>query len=189
MTTIRPVTPETTSSAPHPVSPPTSLTGKIRWVGITGIVLAVLLSVAEVLLVLSAENNGTATAAVGALFMTAPVVLARRWPILAVCIVAVATIANGLLWDDIVRCGAAVPALLYISFAVGSRSRLGSDDRPTGSWLRSLLGLGLALVAVVAQGIWDPALGADFYPFGIPLVLIAWGAGIGWATVEGRRRA
>ena len=117
--------------------------------------------------------------------MTAPVVLARRWPILAVCIVAVATIANGLLWDDIVRCGAAVPALLYIRFAVGSRSRLGSDGRPTGSWLRPLLGLGLALVAVVAQGIWDPALGADFYPFGIPLVLIAWGAGIGWATVEG----
>ena len=47
MTTIRPVTPETTSSAPQPVSPPKSLAGKIRWVGITGIVLAVLLSVAE----------------------------------------------------------------------------------------------------------------------------------------------
>lgn len=67
------------------------------------------------LLVMSPENNGTVVAAIGILFMTTPVVLARRWPIVAVGIVAVASIANGLLADDIVRCGATLPALLYIT--------------------------------------------------------------------------
>lgn len=186
MTTIRSATTVTTQQQ-H--SAPETFTDKARWIGITGIVVAVLLSVGGALLVLSPENNGSAVAVVGMLFMTVPVVLARRWPILAVSIVAVAAIVNGLLWDDIVRCGAALPALLYICFAIGSRSRLDSDDRPTGSWLLPLVGLAIACISVVAQGIWDPVLGSDFYPFGAGLVLLAWAAGIGWAALDGRRRS
>ncbi len=189
MTTIRSAATAGTSTGRQQRSAPPTLMGRARWIGVTVMVLAVLLSVGGVLLVLSPGNNGSVAAAVGVLFMTAPVVLARRRPILAVSIVAVAAIVNGLLWDDVVRCGAAFPALLYICFAIGSWSRLDSDDRPTRSWLRPLLGLAIAGVSVVAQGIWDPALGNDFYPFGVGLVLLAWAAGIGWAELDGRRRS
>lgn len=189
MTTVRSTKRITTSPASESPSAPKTLLGRVRWIGITGTVLAIALSVGAVLLVLSPENNGTTAAAIGVLFMTAPVVLARRWPILAVSIVAIAAIVNGLLADDVVRCGAALPALLYICFAVGSRSRLDSAGHPSSSWLRPLLGLAIAFVSVVAQGIWDPALQSDFYPFGVGLILVAWGAGIGWAALEVRRRA
>ena len=162
---------------------------QIRWIGITGLIVAALLSIAGVLLVLSPENNGTAAAAIGVVFMTAPVALARRWPILAVGIVAVAAIANGLLWDDIVRCGAALPALLYICFAIGSGASLGRAGQPGLSWFRALLGLAIAFVSVVAQGVWDPALQNDFYPFGVGLVLLSWGAGLGWAAFAARRHS
>jgi hypothetical protein len=188
MTTTRSTAAGSSSAVPQRVSSPDTLMGKIRGLGITGIIVAVLLSVAGVLLVLSPENNGTASAAVGVLFMTTPVLLARRWPILAVSIVAIAAIANGLLWDDIVRCGAAIPALLYISFAIGRRAPLGAEREQGSGWFRPLLGLAIAFVSVAAQGLWDPALQDDFYPYGVGLVLLAWGAGVGWSALDRRRR-
>jgi hypothetical protein len=189
MTTIRPTDTGASVAAPVEQFAQTSLLGRIRWFGITGIVVAVLLSIAGVLLVLSPENNGSTAAAIGVVFMTAPVALARRWPILAVSIVSFAAILNGLLADDIVRCGAALPALLYICFAIGSRGSVRVAGQQGFSWFRPLLGLAIAFVSVVAQGVWDPALGSDFYPFGIGLVLLAWGAGLGWAALDSRRRA
>jgi len=188
MTTIRPTDPGASVAAPVEHSRQTSLLGRIRWIGVTGVVVAVLLSIAGVLLVLSPENEGTAAAAFGVVFMTAPVALARRWPILAVSIASGAAIVNGLLADDIVRCGAALPALLYICFAIGARASVRFPGQQGFSWFRPILGLAVAFVSVVAQGVWDPALGSDFYPFGGGLVLLAWGAGLGWAALDGRRR-
>lgn len=168
----------TTVQESKDISSPTGLMNRLRYIGITGIIAAVVFSVAGWILVMEEGNNGSVAAAVGTLFMTAPVVLARRQPILAVSIVTLAAIVNGLLWDDIVRCGAALPALLYITFAVGSRSRLGGR-----SWGWPFLGLAIALVSVAAQRLWDPALDNSALIFLSALVLMVWGAGLGWAAI------
>jgi len=176
-----------TSQTSKGVSQHTGLLDRLRYIGITGIIAAVVFSYAGWVLVMEEGNNGSVAAFVGILFMTAPVLLARRQPILAVSIVAVAAIVNGLLWDDIIRCGAAIPALLYISFAVGSRSRVGGRG-----WGWPFLGLAIAMISVVAQRIWDPVLDNSSLVFAGALVLIAWGAGLGWAAIEpriGRRSA
>jgi len=173
----------TTSKASKDISTQPGLMNRLRYIGITGIVAAVVFSVAGWVLVMEEGNNGSVAAAIGILFMTAPVVLARRQPILAVSIVALAAIVNGLLWDDIIRCGAAIPALLYIAFAVGSRSRIGGR-----SWGWPFLGLAIALVSVAAQRLWDPVLDDSGLIFAGVLVLLAWGAGLGWAAIESRVR-
>jgi len=173
----------TTSPTSQNVSRESGPLDKLRYVGITGIIAAVLFSYAGWVLVMEDGNNGSVAAFIGILFMTAPVVLARRQPILAVSIVALAAIVNGLLWDDIIRCGAALPALLYISFAVGSRSRTGGRG-----WGWPFLGLAIAMVSVAAQRLWDPVLDNSGLAFAAVLVLIAWGAGLGWAAIEPRLR-
>ena len=173
----------TTSQASKDISTQPGLMNRLRYIGITGIVAVVVFSVAGWVLVMEEGNNGSVAAAIGILFMTAPVVLARRQPILAVSIVALAAIVNGLLWDDIIRCGAAIPALLYVTFEVGSRSRLGGR-----SWGWPFLGLAIALVSVAAQRLWDPVLDISGLIFAGVLVLIAWGAGLGWAAIESRVR-
>ena len=172
-----------TSQTSADVSQQTGLMYRLRYIGITGLIAAVVFSVAGWVLVMEEGNNGSVAAAVGILFMTAPVVLAHRQPILAAGIVALAAIVNGLLWDDIIRCGAAVPALLYIAFAVGSRSRVGGR-----SWGWPFLGLAIALVSVAAQRLWDPVLDNSSLAFAGVLVLLAWGAGLGWAAIEPRIR-
>jgi hypothetical protein len=172
-----------TSSAAQDISRPPGLVHRLRWVGITGIVVALVLSVAGWLLVLSDGNHGSVGAAFGILFMTAPVALARRRPIMAVSIVAAAAIVNGLISHDIVRCGAAFPALLYITFAVGSRSRRGGRG-----WAWPLSGLAIALVSVAAQRAWEPVLDNSFLALAVPLVLLVWGAGLGWAARSSRGR-
>ena len=177
-----------TQFAQQPLSQQTSISTRIREVGITGLLVAVVLSVLGILLVFSPDNNGSLPAAVGILFMTVPVILARRQPLYAVGIVAGAAIVNGLLSGDVIRCGAAFPALLYITFAVGARSRLDG-----GSWRAPVIGLALAMVSVAAQQAWDPALDGGFLVLAIPLVLLTWGAGLAWAArssriSNGRRR-
>lgn len=172
-----------TSTGRETLSPPHGFFEQVRWLGVTGIFVAIALSVLGWLMVMSPENNGSVVASIGILFMTAPVVLARRWPILAVGIVAVAASANGLLADDIVRCGATLPALLYITFAVGSRSRLAG-----GGWARPLLGLAIAAVALAAQRLFDPVLDNGFVAVAIPVLLAVWAAGLGRAAVEQRNR-
>lgn len=171
----------TTSQPSKDISQHRGVWQQLRYVGITGIVVAAVLSYAGWILVTEEGNNGSVAAAIGILLMTAPVVLARRQPILAVTIVAVATAVNGLLWDDIIRCGAALPALVYISFAIGARSRSGGRG-----WGWPLLGLAIALGSMVAQRVWDPVLDNGALIFGAALIIIAWGAGLGWAAIEPR---
>jgi hypothetical protein len=178
-------TTRTTSPAAQQQSSKKSIWNRLRWVGITGIIAAVAFSIAGVLLVMEDGNNGSIAAAIGILFMTAPVVLARRQPLLAVSIVTLAAIVNGLLWDDVIRCGAAIPALLYIVFAIGSRSRIGAHGEIRG-WGYPILGLAIALLDVVAQRLWDPVLDNGSLLFAGGLVLVVWAAGLGWAAIEPR---
>ena len=170
-----------TQPAHQPLSQRSTTSIRIREVGITGLLVAVALSVVGVVLVFSPDNNGSLPAAVGILLMTVPVVLARRQPLYAVGLVAAAAIVNGLLWNDVIRCGAAFPALLYITFAVGARSRLDGS-----SWRAPVIGLALAMVSVAAQQAWDPALDSGFLVLAIPLVLLTWGAGLAWAARTSR---
>jgi hypothetical protein len=51
-----------------------------------------------------------------------------------------------------------------------------------------LLGLAIAMVSVAAQRLWDPVLDNSGLAFAAALVLIAWGAGLGWAAIEPRLR-
>ena len=178
----------TTRSEPQSAVPtPTAMTTgqRLLWLGPTGILVAVGLSVLEWLVVRGPGNDGSVAAAMLALLMTAPVLLARRWPIVAAAVVAGAAVLNGLLFGDLVRCAGAFPAVCYIAFAVGARSREGGR-----SWTWSFAGLGLVVAALVAQYVWDPALNADpsFLWFGPGIALLAWVAGTGWSLLSERRR-
>lgn len=185
------MTQDVTLSAPADTATPaptrSGLGSQLLWIGPTGLVVAVALSIAELVLVTSqpAQGGGALTALL-ALTMTLPVVLARRFPVAAAAIVAIAALANGLVTDDLVRCGGAFPAAIYIAFVIGSYARSAG-----GSWSRSVIGLVLVLANIVAQWTWDPALnvGAEFLGFGPPIVLAAWLVGLGVAAIRTRRAA
>ena len=175
MTTIRstetgPIHPGCARSIPYPA--PESLAGRMRWIGITGIVAAVVLSIAGVLLVLSPENNGSAAAAIGVVFMTAPVVLARRWPILAVGIVAAAR-PSSMVCCGTTSCAAARPFRRCSTSASPSvpASRLGHAGQPGLQLVPAAARLGHCSGFRCGAG----RLGSrrwhnDFYPFGVGLV-------------------
>ncbi len=156
---------------------------RLRWLGPVGIVAAVGFSVAEWMVVRGPDNDGTVPQTLLALTMTAPVVLARRWPVPAAAAVLVAALVNGLVYPDLVRCAGAIPAAIYIAFAAGAWSR--ENGR---SWAWPIAGLLLSAGGVVAQYAWDPALHADssFLVFGPGLVTIGWAAGVGWSLLARR---
>ena len=102
---------------------PSGFGRRLLWLGPTGVVVAVGLSVLEWVVVRGPGNEASVAATLVALTMTAPIVLTRRWPLLAAATVAVAAVVNALLFPDLIRCSGAVPAALYIAFAVGARTR------------------------------------------------------------------
>ena len=162
---------------------PTGFGRRLLWLGPTGVVVAIGLSVIEWVVVRGPGNEASVPAALLALTMTAPVVLARRWPLLAAATVAVAAVVNGLLFPDLVRCSGAFPAALYIAFAVGARTR------ETGrGWGGTVIGLAITIGGLLAQWRGDAALNVDtsFLPFGIGLAVACWGAGIGWSVIASR---
>ena len=177
--TTRPEADTGSGEAPAPLS----FGRRLLWLGPTGIIVAVGLSVIEWVVVRGPGVEASVPAALLALTMTAPVVLARRWPLLAASVVAVAAVANWLLFPDLVRCSGAVPAALFIAFAVGARSR------ETGrGWGGTVIGLVITIGGLLAQWQGDAALNVDssFVPFGIGLALACWGAGIGWSLIAPR---
>ncbi len=177
--TTRPEAVTGSGEAPAPLS----FGRRLLWLGPTGIIVAVGLSVIEWVVVRGPGVEASVPAALLALTMTAPVVLARRWPLLAASVVAVAAVANWLLFPDLVRCSGAVPAALFIAFAVGARSR------ETGrGWGGTVIGLVITIGGLLAQWQGDAALNVDssFVPFGIGLALACWGAGIGWSLIAPR---
>lgn len=157
---------------------------RLLWLGPIGIVAAVGLSVAEWIVVRGPDNDGTVIQALLALTMTVPVALARRWPVPAAALVAIAALVNGLVFPDLVRCLGAFPAALYIAYAVGAWSRSGGRG-----WWWSVGGLAITTGAILAQYVWDPALHADpfFLAFGPGLAVLCWAGGVGWSVLVRRR--
>lgn len=134
-------------------------------------VLALVLSVGVVALVSGAIDSGFGTggavASILALSMTAPVLVRRQWPLLAALIIAIGAWVNGPAFDNVVRCGAALPALFLIAFSCGLRL-------PRA---KALQGLALCVVAVAGQAIFDPVLGAPAMIMLVPLSAASWGVG------------
>ena len=168
-------------TSPDPA--PTGFGRRLLGLGPTGVLVAVGLSVVEWVVVRGPGVEASVPAALLALTMTAPVVLARRWPLLAAATVAVAAVVNALLFTDLIRCSGAIPAALYIAFAVGARTR------ETGrGWGGTVLGLAVTIGGLLAQWRGDAALSVDtsFLSFGIGLAVACWGAGIGWSLIAPR---
>ncbi|HEV3287947.1 MAG TPA: hypothetical protein VG123_03040, partial [Streptosporangiaceae bacterium] len=89
-----------------------------------------------------------AAASVGVLFMTLPVAWRRPAPLAAAAVMAAAALLNGLVFGPMVRCGACLPAIFLVAYAVGVRR----DRGPAAA------GLLLCAAAVVAEGLYDPQI-------------------------------
>ena len=103
---------------------------------------------------LSGSNTGSPhagwPAAVVGLLMTAPVALARRYPVGVAVVLGVGAVVNGLVIGTLVRCGAALPAAFYAAFAIGWQCV---------AWWPVVIGTGALLVNLMCQSILDPRLG------------------------------
>ncbi|MEO6822242.1 MAG: hypothetical protein ABI468_07255 [Candidatus Nanopelagicales bacterium] len=124
-----------------------------------------LLSAFAVALVVS-QQAGTG-AAVAVLAMIVPAAFARRAPLGAAATLAVATLANGLLFGQLVRCGAALPAAFFVAYVVAEQL---ADPR---RWAA----LGLVLTGVVLQCGNDPQLGWSQIPLMVATTLMFFAAG------------
>jgi hypothetical protein len=101
-----------------------------------------------------------AAAAVMVLLMTAPVIWRRRSPVWVSAVLAVGAIVNVVVIGDMVRCAAALPALLVCAYAIG---RYPVQPR----WAAAIAGLSFLLVSAGVQGFTDPEL--DRSPHGTGL--------------------
>ena len=93
--------------------------------------------------------HGGLGASIGVLAMTLPVAWRRRMPLASAGTLAAAAALNGLVFGPMVRCGAALPAVFLVAFAVGARC----------DQTRSAAGLLLCAGNVAAQTVYDPQLG------------------------------
>jgi signal transduction histidine kinase len=130
------------------------LSWTIGGLGVLDLGAAVLLSAYAVALTSGAlrtgHPHGGAGASIGVLAMTLPVAWRRPHPVAAAAVMAVAALLNGLAFGSMVRCGAALPAIFLVVYAVGVRR-----DRP---W--STAGLALCVAAVIAEAFYDPQIEA-----------------------------
>jgi signal transduction histidine kinase len=103
--------------------------------------------------------NAGLPAALAVLMMTAPVLLARRWPIPVSAALAVGAALNWLLIGHLVRCGAGLLAVFYTALILGTRCRL----------RLAVAGLALLSVSIACQGFSDPKLGPSVIVYMIPV--------------------
>ncbi len=143
----------------------------VRDLGLGDIALAGLLSFFGIWLVTgnnSRHLDGGWTAALAVLVMTVPVVFARREPLLAAGTLAAGAGLNWLVIGHLIRCGATLPAVFFVSFTIGSRC----ERRQV------VFGEALLAVAILCQGASDPQLGGPSVAvFMVPLALVFMGAG------------
>jgi hypothetical protein len=115
----------------------------------------------------TSHPHGGAAASVGVLAMTLPVAWRRPAPLAAAAVMGAAALLNGLVFGSMVRCGACLPAVFLVAFAVGVRR-----DRP---W--SAAGLLLCAVAVVAEGLYDPQIEGAGLVFVLPVLAAFFASG------------
>jgi signal transduction histidine kinase len=143
----------------------------VRDLGPGDVALAGLLSSFAIWLVTgnnSRHLDGGWTAALAVLLMTVPVVFARREPLLAAGTIAAGAGLNWLAIGHLIRCGATLPAVFFVSFTIGSRC----ERRQV------VFGEALLAVAIVCQGASDPQLGGPSVAvIMVPLALVFMGAG------------
>lgn len=139
--------------------------------GLADVALGVLLSGYAVYLVTGGDVrhlDGGWTAALAVLMMTGPVIFARRAPLLAAAALATGAGLNWWLIGHLVRCGAALPAVFYVAFIIGSRC----ERR------RAAFGVAALAVGIVCQGASDPQLGSPSVAvIMVPLALVFFGLG------------
>jgi signal transduction histidine kinase len=134
------------------------LTGPIfgwRDVGIGDVAWALVVGVAAVVSAAGTGSNADnpragVAASLAVLVMTVPVVFARRAPVLAAATLAAGAGLNWGAIGSLTRCGAALPAVFFVAFVIGSRCR---------QWPAALLGGALLVVNLVCQSYSDPQLG------------------------------
>jgi signal transduction histidine kinase len=143
----------------------------VRDLGLGDVALAGVLSLFGISLVTgnnSRHLDGGLTAALAVLVMTVPVLFARRRPLLAAGTLAGGAALNWLAVGHLVRCGATLPAVFFVSFTIGSRC----ERRPV------VFGEALLAVAILCQGASDPQLGSPSVAvIMVPLALVFMGAG------------
>jgi signal transduction histidine kinase len=114
-------------------------------------------------LVKTSHPHGGIAASLAVVLMTAPVVFARRWPLGVAAVLAVGAALNWAIAGHLVRCGAALPAVFFVAFCIGSRC----------TRREATLGIALLAVDIVCQGCSDPQLGGP----GIVLLMVPVSAG------------
>jgi signal transduction histidine kinase len=133
-----------------------SLTGEAfgwRDIGVGDIGFALLLSavaVASACGLTDSANHGGVAASLAVPLMTAPVVLARRRPLVMAGVLAVGAAVNWLLIGHLVRCGAALPAVFYVAFMIGCRR---------AGWRPVAVGMALLTGNLLCEAYSDPQLG------------------------------
>ena len=126
----------------------------LRDVGTADVALAVALSaygVASAAGLVNEHNHAGAVGCTAVLLMTAPVLFARRNPLLAAAALAFGAVVNSVFIGPLVRCGAALPAVFFVAFAIGLRCRR----------RQAIVGMALLAVNIVCQGYSDPALAGE----------------------------
>ncbi len=112
--------------------------------------------------------HGGAAASAGVLALTLPVAWRRPAPLAAAGVMAAAALLNGLVFGPMVRCGAFLPAVFLVAYAVGVRY-----DRA-----RSAAGLLLCVGAVLAEAFYDPQIEGQGLVAVLPVLAAFYAAGL-----------
>src|SRR5580700_419719 len=143
----------------------------VAGLGVLDVAVAVILSGYAVALVSgvlhTSHPHGGAAASVGVLFMTLPVAWRRPAPLAAAAVIAAAALLNGVVFGPMVRCGACLPAIFLVAYAVGVRR----DRGPAAA------GLLLCAAAVVAEGLYDPQIEGGGLIFVLPVLFAFFASG------------
>src|ERR1035438_5812551 len=115
----------------------------------------------------TSHPHGGVGASSGVLAMPLPVAWRRPAPLAAAGVMAASAVLNGLIFGPMVRCGGTLPALFLGLFAVGARC-----DKT-----RSNAGLLLCAGATVAEGLYDPQIGAKGQVVVLPVLAGFFAAG------------
>ncbi len=115
----------------------------------------------------TSHPHGGVGACIGVLTMTLAVAWRGRATLAAAGVMAAAALLNGLIFGPMVRCGATLPAIFLVAFAVGARCEK----------TRSTTGLLLCVGATLAEGLYDPQVGAQGLVVVLPVLAGFFAAG------------